>query len=73
MEKKSLVWAGHLFRKQDLKKKIIYIYKRLLTQGVKTEEMGISIRGSKLNFKFAGRLTKLTEIAGTQPLIKKHI
>lgn len=36
---------------------------RLLTEGVKTEEMGLPIWGSKFTLEFIGRLIKLTEIA----------
>lgn len=46
---------------------------RLLTERVKTEEMGIYFWGSKLTLAFADRLVKFTEIASTQPLVKKHV
>lgn len=46
---------------------------RLLTERVKTEEMGISFWGSKFTLEVADRLVKFIEIASTQPLVKKHV
>lgn len=46
---------------------------RLLTERVKTEEMGISFWGSKFTLEVANRLVKFIEIASTQPLVKKHV
>lgn len=46
---------------------------RLLTEGVKTEEMSILIWESKMTLEVAGRLDKFTEIANIKPLVKKHV
>lgn len=46
---------------------------RLLTEGVKTEEMSILIWESKMTLEVAGRLDKFTEIANIKPPVKKHV
>lgn len=39
-------------------------------EGVKTEERGIPIWGSKLTLEFVGKLVQLTELASIQPLLR---
>lgn len=46
---------------------------RLLTEGVKTEEMSILIWESKMTLEVAGRPDKFTEIANIKPPVKKHV